>query len=102
MRTKAPSVKARPAPPHFYVSHGRMKRVLPHFFGAGGLILIIIGFTVAPRVPYQDPTPEKSLLAEKQSERLVILGLTGFLFFVTGLLWAIIRWFRSRFIRTKL
>jgi hypothetical protein len=74
-----------------------MRRFLPHLFWATGLILVIIGFVIAPAV--RDGTPEMDLLSETQSERLVMVSMIGFLFFVTGMLWIITRWLVRRFSR---
>lgn len=76
-----------------------MKRFLPHCFWAGGLLLVLIGFLVGPGVPYQDPTPAMSALEEVQSEHFAMFGIAGFLLFVTGVLWIIIRWLARRFSR---
>ena len=76
-----------------------MRRFLPHFFCAVGLLLVAIGFIVGPGVPYQDPTPEMNLLAENQSERLAVLAIAGVLLFLIGVLWIIARWFARHFSR---
>ena len=62
-------------------------------------MLVVIGFVVGPGVPYQDPTPEMRLLEERQSERLAIFAIAGFLLFLIGLLWIITRWITRRFSR---
>jgi hypothetical protein len=74
----------------------RMKRFFPHLLWASGLLLVFVGLVVLPLTPYQRTTPELDLLAETQSERLVILGAVGFLLFVTGAVWAITRWLKGR------
>ena len=76
-----------------------MRRFLPHFLCVIGLLLVAIGFLVGPGVPYQDPTPEMDLLAERQSERLTVLGIAGVLLFLIGVLWIITRWFTRGFSR---
>ena len=76
-----------------------MRRFLPHLFCTVGLLLEVIGFVVGPGVPYQDPTPEMSLLAERQSERLAMLAIAGVLLFLIGVLWIITRWFTRHFSR---
>jgi type VI protein secretion system component VasK len=74
-----------------------MRRFLPHLFWSGGLLLVIMGFVIAPVV--RDGTPGMDLLSERQSEHLVMLSMTGCLFFVTGVLWIITRWLARRFSR---
>jgi len=62
-------------------------------------VFVVVGFVVGPGVPYQDPTPEMDLLAERQSERLAMLGIAGLLLCLIGVLWIITRWLRHRFVR---
>ena len=76
-----------------------MRRFIPHLFCAVGLLLVVVGFVVGPGVPYQDPTPEMNLLAERQSERLAVLAIAGVLFFLVGVLWIITRWLTRHFSR---
>jgi len=76
-----------------------MRRFLPHLFWSGGLLFVIIGFVIAPGVSYRDGSQEMDLLAERVCERLVMLGIVGFLLFVTGVLWIITRWLACRFSR---
>jgi hypothetical protein len=75
-----------------------MKRFLPHLCCASGLLLVVVGL-IWPGTSYQDPTPEMSLLAEKQSERLTMLAIAGFVLFMTGTIWIIARWLSTRFSR---
>jgi hypothetical protein len=71
-----------------------MKRFLPHLVWIGGVLFVFVSLSMSPAV--RDGTPEKDLLSETQSERMVLLGLVGLLLFATGFTWTLMRLFRQR------
>jgi hypothetical protein len=73
-----------------------MKRFLPHLLWASGLLLLFKVFILGPTVIYQKTTPELDILEEQQSERYLMLGLSGLLLFAIGSAWIITRWFSQR------
>jgi hypothetical protein len=76
-----------------------MKRFLPHLIWISGLLVMFIGLTLGPGVPYQDPTPEMRALEARQMQLCDSFLAVGFCLFVAGIIWAISRWIYRLFSR---
>jgi len=62
-------------------------RTLLHFLWIGGIIIMIYAFSIysGASMPYQDPTPELLNTQKVQIDHSKVIGLIGFIIFLSGL-----------------
>jgi hypothetical protein len=73
-----------------------MRRFLPYLLCAVGALIAFMFFVVSLGTHSIEPTPQIRALERAQANRFIMCAATGFLLFVTGALWIIIRWFSRR------
>ena len=74
-------------------------RWLPHLIWAAGLLVLFWGLLIGPGIPYQDPTPELSLLYAEQTRAAERVVSAGAVLFCSGVLLAATTWMVRRWRR---